>query len=123
MTTKRKGDLSSGDGYDNVDTEELQALLRLARQTTFSLETELAARSSSDELPTSINNCVEKIRATLHDLNIMHRLDDAAGLMSTAAKVIQSEHDGWILWPEHGWRSPSQDQDTSKGAFYQCQPK
>ncbi|KAI9147405.1 hypothetical protein HJFPF1_12425 [Paramyrothecium foliicola] len=91
MTTKGKGDFSSGDGYDNVDTEELQALLRLARQTALSLETELAARSSPDEIPTSIKICIEKIRATLHDLNIMHRLDDAAGLMSRAAKVIRNE--------------------------------
>ncbi|PHH49784.1 hypothetical protein CFIMG_003914RAa [Ceratocystis fimbriata CBS 114723] len=51
MATKRTGIFSLGDRYENVDIEELQALLWLVRQTAFSLETELAVRSTPNEMP------------------------------------------------------------------------
>lgn len=91
MTAGGKHDFSYEQGYEAIGTEELQLLLRLARQTVFSLETELSERSSVNGLPLSVRNCVDKIQTTLQKLIVLQRVDDTAGLMSTAAQIMRSE--------------------------------
>jgi hypothetical protein len=91
MTAGGKRDFSYQQGYEEIGTEELQLLLRLARQTVFSLETELTVRSSDSGLPPSVKNCVDKIQTTLQKLTVLQRVDDTSGLMSTAAKIMRSE--------------------------------
>ncbi|KAJ3498210.1 hypothetical protein NLG97_g1309 [Lecanicillium saksenae] len=90
MTAGGKREFSYHQGYDEISTEELQLLLRLARQTVFSLETELAGRSFASTLTPNVQNCVDKMQTTLHKLNVLQRVDDSSGLMSTAAKIMQS---------------------------------
>ncbi|KAG8405723.1 hypothetical protein J3458_021664 [Metarhizium acridum] len=94
MRTRGQGDLSPNDDLDGVDTGDLRILLQLARQTTYCIETELAARSALSRLPTSVRNCIEKMHDTIQKLDVLQRLDDTAGLMSTAAKIMQNEQTG-----------------------------
>lgn len=94
MRTRAQGDLSPNDDLDGVDTGDLRILLQLARQTAYCIETELAARSALSGLPTSVRNCIEKMHDTIQKLDVLQRLDDTAGLMSTAAKIMQNEQTG-----------------------------
>ena len=91
MTAGGRSDFSYQQGYEEVSTEELQLLLRLARQTVFSLETELTGRSSVSGLTPSVKNCVDKMRTTLQKLIVLQRVDDTSDLMATAAKIMRSE--------------------------------
>ncbi|PVH92350.1 hypothetical protein DM02DRAFT_575900 [Periconia macrospinosa] len=94
LRTEKKNTFAYQDGYKDVTTAELEALLELGRETIHSLEAELEARqiSAKFEESTAVAECIGKLRKSMEHLKILGRLDEkSTKLVATAARILRAK--------------------------------
>lgn len=93
METDNKSTFCYQDGYQEVTAEDLQVLLRIARETVLSLEEELARRKllAWDALPSAVKPCVEKLQTSMNKIRVVQRLDAPDTLLVAAANTLRSD--------------------------------
>lgn len=94
LCTKERGHFVWQDGYTDVNTSELEALLKIGKDIVCSLEAEAEARQVAVKLEQSslVSECAEKLQKCARNTKILGRLTEReAKLITSAVSVLKSE--------------------------------